>query len=393
MKKLIIVTTHPIQYNAPLFRLLAERHVVQVKVLYTWGEKAMAGKFDPGFGKNIDWDIPLLEGYEFEFLKNVSKTPGSHHNKGIINPHIIDKIEEFGPDAVLVYGWNFDSHLRVMKHFKSRIPIYFRGDSTLLNQNSHSFIRKFLRFVYLTNVYRYVDRAFYVGTNNRSYFVKYGLKERQLVFVPHAIDNLRFSRNREANEQAAFEWRKRLGITENAVVFLFAGKLEPNKNPFILCEAFCELTGTNSHLILVGNGIHEGELRAIYSNRTNIHFIPFQNQSLMPIVYRLGDWFVLPSRSETWGLSINEAMASGRTVIASDKCGGAVDLIDDQVSGLIFQWNDKSSLVTAMNTAISSRSKWRSMRTLAAQKIAQFSFESDALAIEACLISNTNHEN
>ncbi|HEY0579871.1 MAG TPA: hypothetical protein VGC75_04115, partial [Candidatus Nitrosocosmicus sp.] len=87
MKRLAIVSTHPIQYYAPLFQLLASIPGVCLKVFYTWGESSV-NKMDPGFQKQIEWDIPLLEGYEYEFLVNTSDNPGTHHFNGIINPAI-----------------------------------------------------------------------------------------------------------------------------------------------------------------------------------------------------------------------------------------------------------------------------------------------------------------
>ncbi|MGB2995140.1 MAG: glycosyltransferase family 1 protein, partial [Ferruginibacter sp.] len=59
LKKLAIVTTHPIQYHAPLFALLASRNKISIRVFYTWGKQVLEQKFDPGFGKKISWDIPL----------------------------------------------------------------------------------------------------------------------------------------------------------------------------------------------------------------------------------------------------------------------------------------------------------------------------------------------
>ena len=61
MKRLAIITTHPIQYNAPLFNILAESKIVDLKVFYTWGSGGMNNKFDTEFGKKIDWDIPYVK--------------------------------------------------------------------------------------------------------------------------------------------------------------------------------------------------------------------------------------------------------------------------------------------------------------------------------------------
>src|ERR1700748_2286124 len=95
-KRLAIVTTHPIQYYAPVFRLLAERNIIDIKVFYTYGDAALE-KYDTGFGKNITWDIPLLEGYPYDWLRNVSKKPGTHYFNGIVNPDIINKIDIYKP--------------------------------------------------------------------------------------------------------------------------------------------------------------------------------------------------------------------------------------------------------------------------------------------------------
>ncbi|MBX2924886.1 MAG: glycosyltransferase family 4 protein [Chitinophagaceae bacterium] len=386
MKKLIIITTHPIQYNAPLFKIIAARRKIALKVFYTWGKSVISDKFDPGFGKNISWDIPLLEGYEYEFLENIATVPGSHHSAGIDNPDIINKINEANADAILIYGWNFKSHFKVMKYFKNKKPIYFRGDSTLLNEPRGLSFKKILRRIYLNWIYSYIDKAFYVGTNNKKYFIAHGVKNADLIYVPHAVDNKRFSKDEEECTALAKSWRSKLGIGENEIAFLFAGKLEWNKNPFILLEAFENLNERNVHLILIGNGALEEDIKRIYGTKKNIHFIDFQNQSIMPVAYRLGDWFVLPSQSETWGLSINEAMASGRPVIASDRCGGAIDLIENGVSGFIFPWSDKSSLTTIMKIAIQQKKNMHEIRKEVTTKISSFSFEHDAEAIEQSVL-------
>jgi glycosyltransferase involved in cell wall biosynthesis len=101
--------------------------------------------------------------------------------------------------------------------------------------------------------------------------------------------------------------------------------------------------------VIVGNGILEKELKESFGNG-NIHFLDFQNQAEMPVVYRMGDVFVLPSAGpgETWGLSVNEAMASSRPVIVSDKCGCAVDLVQNGKNGYTFVSNDDTDLLNRM---------------------------------------------
>ena len=326
-RKIALISSHPIQYNAPLFALMAKEPEIDLMVFYTWGEAALGPKYDPDFGKEIEWDIPLLEGYSYTFLKNTSKEPGSHHFKGIINPTLNKEIEDWGPDIVWVWGWSFDSHLKAMRYFKGKVPVWFRGDSTLLDEPKGFSLKKSIRRIFLKWVYSYVDKAFYVGTHNKAYFKAHGLKENQLVYAPHAIDNDRFFDLDGKFAEEASKWREELGINNSSKVLIFAGKFEQKKNPFYF-RKLIEEAGEDIIGIMVGSGDLEKDLKK--NAPRNLIFLPFQNQSKMPVVYRMADALILPSigPGETWGLVMNEALACGIPVFASEKCGGAVDLIN-----------------------------------------------------------------
>ncbi|HEV8082401.1 MAG TPA: glycosyltransferase family 4 protein [Chitinophagaceae bacterium] len=379
-KKLAIITSHPIQYNAPLFKEIAQRNNILVKVFYTWGQ-SKEKIFDPGFGKEREWDLPLLEGYDFEFVNNISKSPGSHYFKGIDNPELIRMIVEYDPKAILVFGWSFKSHLKVIKHFKGKVKLLFRGDSNLLDERKGLSIRKVIRKILLKWVYSLVDTALYVGSANRNYYLKYGLKNEQLIYAPHAIDNCRFA---NASQNTI---RQQFGIPDDDIVFLFAGKFEKKKNPILLLEAFIRANINNAHLLLVGNG----ELEKLLKSRVqsldseiirHIHFMDFQNQSKMPEIYNACDVFVLPSQGpgETWGLSVNEAMACSRAVLVSDKCGCYLDLVQDGVNGFVFNSNDIKGLVEKMKGIILKNLEEMGM---ASQQIIQsWSYTNVCLAIE-----------
>jgi glycosyltransferase involved in cell wall biosynthesis len=335
MIRIAIITSHPIQYNAPFFALLAQDEAIEVMVFYTWGEQSMGAKYDPDFSKTIEWDIPLLEGYSYTFVQNTSKEPGSNYFKGIINPTLNQQIEDWGADIVWVWGWSFDSHLKALRFFKGKIPVWFRGDSTLLNYSEGFSFKKMARQIFLTWIYRYVDKAFYVGSHNKCYYKKHGLKESQLVFSPHAIDNERFSDPTGDLLIEASKWREKFGFKQKDIVLLYAGKFEPRKNPLFLVHLMKVIESVNIKLVIVGNGPLEIKLKESLLKDKRVSFMDFQNQSKMPILYRMADYYILPSISETWGLGINEALASGTKVIASVFCGGAIDLISDK-NGLLF---------------------------------------------------------
>jgi len=387
-KRLAIITTHPIQYNAPLFELLTQRGVIEVKVFYTWGKSVLSNKFDPGFGKVINWDIDLLKGYKYNFVQNVSNNPGSNHYNGIDNPTIIKEIEIWKADAILVYGWNFKSHLNCIRYFKGKIPVYFRGDSTMLDEKKS--LKSILRRIFLKWVYSHIDHAFYVGESNFEYYKKLGLKNNQLIFAPHAIDNSRFISNEKSKKQAS-EIRQSLQINESDFVFLFAGKLEPKKNPELLLESFIAASfEKNIHLVFVGNGELEARLKS-KSNSTNIHFLNFQNQSSMPGVYEMTNTFILPSAGpgESWGLAVNEAMANGKSIIVSDKCGCAKSLVFHDINGLVFQSQNSIELTQHLIKMVELKSEDNKMGKASLEIIKDFTFEKIAIAIESHLILNS----
>jgi glycosyltransferase involved in cell wall biosynthesis len=388
--RLAIVSTHPIQYYSPIFQTLACSTAVLPRVFYTWSQTATAAVSDPGFDRAITWDIPLLEGYESQFVLNTATRPGTDHFRGLRNPDLVDAIEAWGADAVLVFTWNSESHLQTLRHFKGRIPVLFRGDSTLLDRTR--WWRSAARRVFLSWVYRHVDVAIAVGSNNRDYFRWCGISEERIALAPHAIDTRRFSDPDGAHVQRAAQWRRELGIPATARVVLFAGKFQPKKDPLLLLEAFLRC-GAAGHLVFVGNGALEAELRAGASGRTDVHFLPFQNQQAMPAVYRLCDVFALPSRGpgETWGLALNEAMAAGRPVIAGSKVGGARDLITADVNGWVFQSGDLEQLTTIMKNALTAtEANLIAMGAAAELESAHWSIDAAARGIEAAVI--TLHE-
>lgn len=372
LKKIAIITTHPIQYNAPFFKLLAEQEGISVKVFYTWGKSVLEKKFDPGFRKEIKWDIPLLEGYDYEFLENISFKPGSHHHSGINNPGIIDSIEAYAPAVLLIFGWNFKSHLKCLRYFKNKIPVFFRGDSTLLDDKIG--LKSIVRSIYLRWVYRHIDYALYTGQHNKQYFLKNGLKPGQLIHAPHAVDVERFMEPDGVHNAKAKEWKEKLGIAQDEITILFAGKLEPVKNPLYLLQLAEKLKDFPVKIIIAGNGQLENEMKEKAAGNRQIIFLDFQNQSVMPVVYRLGDIFIMCSKSETWGLGANEAMACGAVLALSSKVGGAIDLVNDS-NGIVFSLNETDECAAFIRQFITDKNKLANMKAASKEKCTGFTFQ------------------
>jgi glycosyltransferase involved in cell wall biosynthesis len=383
MKKLAIITTHPIQYYAPIFKMLHERKNINIKVFYTWGQSATQ-KHDPGFNKPVNWDIPLLDGYPYEWVINTAKKPGSHRFSGIITPLLSDQVLAWRPDAVLFFGWAYVGHLKAIKKLSNVLPLYFRGDSTLLNEPKG--IKRTLKLFFLKWLYRHFTHAFYVGANNKAYFKKYGLTDAQLSFTPHAIDNDRFNSLR-VDEASVL--RSSLNIKPDDILVLYAGKLDVVKNLPLLLKAFSCLKKANVHLLLVGNGIQEGLLKQMAAASGlpgNVHFFGFANQSYMPVFYQAADLVCLPSVSETWGLAVNEAMACGKAVLVSDKVGCAVDLVKPGYNGSIFKSGNEDDLLLHLAQLTQSKVLLEEYGRNSGKIIKDWNFTKIAKAIETKLI-------
>jgi glycosyltransferase involved in cell wall biosynthesis len=354
--RLAIVVSHPIQYYVPLYRRLAQRPDIEIKVFFTW-HSGQDPIFDEGFKQEVAWDIPLTDGYSYEAVPNLAKTPGSHHFFGLRNPQLLPRILAWKPDAVHITGYAYASHAGAIRRLaKRQIPVLFRGDSHLLDQRSG--VRWAVKQTLLRRVYAWPDACLYTGFHNRAYFERFGVPASRLFYCPHSIDVDRFSDPNSELEKHARKWRQELSISDGKTLLLFAGKFEQGKRPIQLMRAINVIGDPNLFLIMVGDGRLGEEIRSIAAAAPDrFRVIPFQNQSRMPLVYRLADIFVLPSSSETWGLSVNEAIASGRRVLVSDKVGCAPDLVSGPANGAVFRADDWDDFRRALTQVLANGSE------------------------------------
>ena len=303
MKKVAIITSHPIQYYAPWFRHLADATDFSIKVFYLWNF-GVTQQVDMGFKQPIQWDIPLLTGYDYEFVPNVSSNPGTHHFWGLQNPSLLERVRIYNPDAVLLMSYNYASLYNFLWHWNChQAPLLFRGDSHRLLPITRA--KEWVRRKFISLIYQRFSACLYVGKANYNYFCVHGFPLQSLFFAPHAVDNDRFFAHTEEANRKAMVWKQELGIPRSHLVILFAGKFEEKKRPLDLLQAFLQANLPQVSLLFVGAGALTHELRSLAAH-PHIHFAPFQNQSLMPRTYAAADLVVLPSygSEETWGLAM-----------------------------------------------------------------------------------------
>ena len=383
--RLAIIVSHPIQYYAPLHQRLARRDDLELKVFFTW-HAGQAAVEDHGFQRPVVWDVPLTEGYEFELVPNVSPDPGTHHFFGLRNPSLVKRVLAWCPDAVHITGWASFSHLRALRSFSHQsILTLFRGDSHLLD-SARTGPRWWFKHAVLQFVYSWPTAFLCVGAANRAYYEAFGVELDRLYPCPHSIDVARFAEPSGRFEREAAQWRQQLGIQDGRPVLLFAGKFERKKRPMELMRAVQALGDPNLVLVLIGGGELEAEINAVAAaDPERFRVLPFQNQSRMPIAYRVGDLLVLPSAfGETWGLAVNEAMACGRPVLVSDRVGCAPDVIDASC-GRVFPWGDMTLMMQAVNEMTSDRAKLSEMGRAAALRVWAFDVSRTEIAMMSCL--------
>jgi glycosyltransferase involved in cell wall biosynthesis len=350
--RLAVVLSHPTQYYSPWFRWLAANTGLDLRVFYLW-DFGTSVRHDPEFQKSFRWDVDLLAGYESEFVPNHSRDPGTHHFFGLKNPGLAARLDRWKPDALLLYGYKWMSHLRAIAWARrKRVPILFRGDSHLLGRPAPGWSR--------TLALRWLFRRFaafaYVGRANRAYFEAFGVPGTRLFFCPHSVDDRLFDAGNDRNRSAAAALRKELALPDATKVVLFAGKLIPAKQPRELLNAFMDLKLAAAALVFVGEGPEKPELEAIAAGAQpgTVHFLPFANQTEMPARYLLADLFVLPSRGlyETWGLTVNEAMHMGVPCLVSDRVGCQQDLVTPGETGWVFRSDSPADLSRQLAAAV-----------------------------------------
>ncbi|HET9765197.1 MAG TPA: glycosyltransferase family 4 protein, partial [Thermoanaerobaculia bacterium] len=331
--RLGLVSTHPIQYQVPWFAALAAHPRLDVDVGFGCLPDAQAQGV--GFGTAFAWDLPLLDGYRSTELARHQAPPRLSTFFGIRLRRVADWLRAQRFDALVVTGWNSYALVQTaLAARRLRLPLLVRGDSNDLRRRglpARLFHRTFLRLF---------DAFLVVGKSNRRFYRRSGVPEAMLFDCPHFVDNERLAHQHGEALPRRAELRARWGVPGDAVCALFAGKLVAVKN---VPELFAAVRiaveqAPRLHLLVAGEGPLGDELRATAAReKLPVTFAGFLNQSEIPAAYVATDFLVLPSRSETWGLVVNEAMACGLPAVVSDGVGCAEDLVEPGATGFVYR--------------------------------------------------------
>lgn len=343
--KVGLFLSHPVQYHVCLWRGLAARPDLDLRVFY-FSDQGVKASVDPGFGRMVEWDVPLLEGYTSEFLQR--DPVGQVTRSTIRDVDVFLARNRF--DVVFLHGYMHAYARQLLARRKYYgYKVVMRGEFTDMRPPGSSALKNRLRDVYLRWIYRKVDHFCPIGSDAIEHLMRLGVSQKRMTLTPYSVDDGLIARQCAATDRD--QARKALGLADDAVLFLFSGKLIRRKQPLLLAEAAASLA-KNPRLAVayLGSGEQrtevESRLRPVLGDRL---ILPgFVNQSELGRYFAAANVFVLPTAYDTWGLVVNEGMHWGLPCIVSDRTGCRRDLVTEGETGFIHPWNDANALAAHM---------------------------------------------
>ena len=388
--RLAYFVSHPIQYQAPLLRRIAREADIDLHVFF-FSDHTSRAFVDEGFGVKVEWDVPLLEGYHYEFLPRVAaRDVGPGAELGFARPlnrKIFETIQQGAFDAVWVHGYSTANSLRVILSASMLdVPVLLRAESTL-HDRERSPGKLLAKTAFFQVLRRHVDGVLAIGHANEQYWRRYLGDDMPVYRVPYAVDNAFFEhRARDASSRIE-ALRQELGLESGRPVILFASKLQTRKHCADLVEAWKRLANEpgRPYLLIIGDGEERAALQAEIDGHEGALLLGFKNQTELPGYFALCDVFVLPSVHEPWGLVVNEAMNAARAVIVSDDVGCQADLIEDGVNGRVFPARDVDALTEALRDVLGTSGRAHEMGQAGLRRIQRHGFDQDVVGLRQAL--------
>jgi glycosyltransferase involved in cell wall biosynthesis len=364
--KILVVATHPIQYQAPWFRALAARSDMDLCVAY--GLLPSPAQQSVGFGVPFSWDLPLLEGYRSIVVRLANQEPSLGRFFGLRAAALGAVLDRESPDALIVPGWNSWLLGQALVHARRRgLPVVLRSEANDFRPR-RAWVRALQRRIVAA-----ASAHLAIGSANRRFLLARGVDESRIFDAPYFVDNRRFAAESERLRPQREALRASWGVAPQSTCVLFAGKLTGKKRPGDLVAAVARAKGAGLHLLFAGDGGLRDELeRGAAESGISATFAGFLNQSEMPRAYAAADLLALPSDAgETWGLVVNEAMASGRPAVVSDQVGCGEDLVEEGRTGWRYRCGDLAALAHLLSLAGAAGAALQDMGREASKRVAE----------------------
>lgn len=303
---------------------------------------------------NRDWKVPKDEiAFPYELLSEGREEEASPLWTAVEARRVLAR---YDPRVVVVGGYN------ALPYWAAVLWAIRKRRKAVIIVESHRLDRPRtpLREAVKRMLVSRCDAALVDGTRHRDYIAGLGMSPEK-IFIKNGTGPVDLSRYRREIGNVKPGKRghcERLGLPGSN--FLYVGRFSPEKNILLLLEAYRRLRQTEDArwgLILVGDGPQREEIRRfVDGNRLpDVHLPGFRQKEELPLYYAVADLFVLPSRSEPWGLVAIEAMASGLPVLVSRNCGCYPDAVREGVNGFSFDPESADGLCSLMRDVVRGR--------------------------------------
>ena len=350
--RVLAVATHPVQYMTPIFRRLGKHPSLDFQVAYCTLRGAEASH-DPEFGADIQWDVPLLDGYSWAQVPN--RGSGAESFFGLFNPGLWKLIRRGDYDAVLCYVGYLRATFWIAcmaSKFSKAAFIFGTDASSLAPRDGRSWKIPIKKFIW-PRLFRLADQVIVPSSDGRDLLCSLGIPADRITLTPYSVDNEWWMRQSSQVHRSAV--RETWGARPDSCVVLFCAKLQPWKRPADLLRAFAKANVSNALLVFAGEGPLRSQLEseaAALGVASRVRFLGFVNQSQLPAVYASADLMVLPSEYEPFAVVVNEAMCCRCPVAASDRVGASRDLVVPVCPDFVFRCGDIAALAELLKKAV-----------------------------------------
>jgi len=391
--RVLAIATHPVQYGVPLFRRMAQLPELDFHVAYCSLSGAEPAH-DAEFGATVQWDIPLLDGYNWVQLPN--RGSGDQSFLGFRNPGLWKLIREGHFDAILCYvGYLRASFwIAFFAARRSGAAFLFGTDATTLEPRDARAWKRTVKKILWPRLFRLADQVLALSPAGVDLMRSLSIPADRISLTPFAVDNDWWTAQSALVDRQAV--RNSWDVSERDLAVLFCAKLQPWKRPSDLLRAFASANVSNSVLIFAGEGSLRPQLEAesaALGVRDRVRFLGFVNQSQLPAIYTSADLFVLPSDYDPCPVVVCEAMLCGRPVLLSDRIRGRFDLVRPGITGDIFPCADVAALAAALRKVLGDRSHLAVLSENARERMTTFSPHENVTAALDAIARAVRHRN
>lgn len=360
--RLVIITEIIAPYRIPVFNALAQHPEIDLRVIFL-------AKTDPS---TRQWRIYAEEiRFAYEILPSWRTRIGKYNL--LLNQKVVGALRRANPDAIACGGYNYVASWQALGWAKSNHVRFLLWCESTANDDraGHRMVESLKK-----KFFAQCDGCIVPGTAAGEYARQMEVSPEHIFIAPNAVDNDLFaSRAGEARRNAP---RVRAELDLPARYFLFAGRLVKSKGVFELLEAYGSLNEnlrSQIGLVLAGDGPLRSELESVAKSICpgTIRFAGFVHRDELASYYGLADCLVFPTRSDPWGLVVNEAMACGLPVICGQSAGCAADLVKS--NGRVIDPRNAGQLPRAMEELASDADLRREMSRESLEIIRNYSPE------------------